>query len=105
VQQAQLLSSSKLLKKVKELTLCAAGPASVVQWSSYDRTWFAGPDKQEIVIFCHPTIVLSCPGAHKPCIGCVVELPVDNVNSQCFNTSLEVHHTFKKLGGAKMTRQ
>jgi hypothetical protein len=25
--------------------------ARLLQWPSYDRTWFSGPDKQEIFIF------------------------------------------------------
>jgi hypothetical protein len=33
-------------------------------WSSYDRTWFPGPDKQEILILI--LIVLFCPGAPNP---------------------------------------
>jgi hypothetical protein len=29
---------------------------SIVMWSSYDRTWFCGPDRQEILIHSHAEI-------------------------------------------------
>jgi hypothetical protein len=31
------------------------------KWSSYDRIWFSGPDKQEILIFGNAFLEVPCP--------------------------------------------
>jgi hypothetical protein len=45
--------------------------------------------------FCHPTILLFCPGAPKPWL--FIEIPLDNVYSPGFNFSLAVRHFVRNM--------